>query len=265
MYGVYTPHSLRTNTLLGKSANALANEALAWTASISRSRVSTADSLGLSENVDSGAMNSLESLLRIVQQLKLNRVRAEEIEEIQFIAAGETFSVSQCHYEGKVVAIKRIRLNEEESNSDRQHFQRRLQSVLREILILSHPPIAHHPNIISFLGYGWSMKTQQVSPFISLEFASGGSLRTYMKDQKRSIRTKLILIGDVGAGLMALHKCGIVHGDLKADNVVVFSSLDRPSMSIAKVSDFGHSILMSSASEEKSKYVGTTLLVPHGD
>ncbi|KAJ5088075.1 hypothetical protein N7456_011691 [Penicillium angulare] len=235
------------------------NEVLTWTTSISRSRVSTADGLGLSENADSGAMNSLESLLRIVQQLKLKRIRAEEIEELRFVAAGETFSVSQCHYEGKVVAVKRIRLNGEGPNSDRRHFQRRLQSVLREILILCHPPIAHHPNIIGLLGYGWSMQMQRVSPFISLEFATHGSLRDYMKERKRSIKTKLILIGDVAAGLMALHKCGIVHGDLKADNAVVFSSLDRPSMSIAKVSDFGHSILISSASEEKSKYVGTTL------
>ncbi|KAJ5286974.1 hypothetical protein N7478_002660 [Penicillium angulare] len=239
--------------------NSSANGVLTWTASISRSRVSTADGLGLSENADSGAMNSLESLLRIVQQLKLKRLRAEEIEELQFVAAGETFSVSRCHYEGKVVAVKRIRLNEEGSNSDRRHFQRRLQSVLREISILCHPPIAHHPNIISLLGYGWSMQMQRVSPFISLEFATHGSLRDYMKERKRSIKTKLILVGDVAAGLMALHKCGIVHGDLKADNAVVFSSLDRPSMSIAKVSDFGHSILVSSASEEKSKYVGTTL------
>ncbi|KAJ5102940.1 hypothetical protein N7532_003469 [Penicillium argentinense] len=85
-----------------------------------------------------------------------------------------------------------------------------------------------------------------------------GSLRDYMK-KCHPIRTKLIMMGDVGAGLMALHKCGIVHGDLKMDNVVVFASLDRPSGTIAKVSDFGHSILVSSAPEKRTQYFGTTL------
>ncbi|KAJ5102939.1 hypothetical protein N7532_003468 [Penicillium argentinense] len=116
------------------------NDALTWTTSLSRSRVSTVDGLGFSESVDVGAMNSLESLLRTVQQLKLKRLLVEELEENRFIAAGETFAVTECRYEGSVVAIKRIRLNEDShGTSDRQHFQRRLQSVLREVLIMCHP------------------------------------------------------------------------------------------------------------------------------
>ncbi|KAJ5946758.1 hypothetical protein N7454_003597 [Penicillium verhagenii] len=66
-------------------------------------------------------------------------------------------------------------------------------------------------------------------------------------------------MGDLASGLMALHRCGIVHGDLKADNVVVFSSLDRPSLSLAKLSDFGHSILVGSTPKKRSRYLGTTL------
>jgi serine/threonine protein kinase len=102
------------------------------------------------------------------------------------------------------------------------------------------------------------MEEQRPSPFVAVEFAEKGSLREYMK-LTQSIRTKLILMGDVGAGLMALHKCGIVHGDLKIDNVVVFASLERPSGSIAEVFDFGHSILVSSASEKRTRYLGTAL------
>lgn len=235
------------------------NDVRSWTTSISRSRVSTADGLGFTENIDLESMNSLESLLRTVQQLKLKKLHTEEIEKTRFIAAGETFSVSECKYEGKVVAIKRIRMSSTEDEAHRLHLQRRLQSVLREILIMCHSPLAHNPNIVSLLGYGWDVEEQRLSPFISVEFASGGSLRNHLRDQPQSIRNKLILMGDVGAGLISLHKCGIIHGDLKLDNVNVFPSIDRPSLSIAKVSDFGHSILISSSEKKEAKYYGTVL------
>lgn len=141
------------------------------------------DGLGFSENIDLESMNSLESLLHTVQQLKLKRFRVEELEEIRFVAAGETFAVSECKYEGTVVAIKRIRLNEEGKSFARSYFQRRLQSVLREILIMCHPPLTHNPNVIDHLGYGWSVEKQRPSPFILVAFASKGTLREYMKEK----------------------------------------------------------------------------------
>lgn len=242
----------------GPQPKGTAADTLTWTTSISRSRVSTVDGLGFSENVSSEAMNSLESLLRAVQQLKLKRLYTSDLEESRFVAAGETFSVSQCKYQGSVIAIKRIRIDENGKESDIRNFQRRLQSVLREVMIMCHPPLAHHPNIISLQGYGWTMEEQRTSPFVAVEFASKRSLREYMKEGQ-SMKTKLILMGDVGAGLIALHKCGIVHGDLKLDNIVVFASLERPSGSVAKVSDFGHSILASSTPEKRTQYIGTAL------
>ncbi|KAK2763147.1 hypothetical protein FQN54_009783 [Arachnomyces sp. PD_36] len=234
------------------------DDILTWTTSISRTGVSTVDGLRFSEHFDVDGINSLENLLRTIQRLKLKKLSVDQLEEMRFVAAGETFAVSECKLEGEVVAVKRIRLNEDGKNFDRQHFQRRLQAVLREVLIMCHPPLSYHPNIVSLLGYGWTFEEQRPSPFISVEFASEGSLRAYMRHD-RSIKTKLILAGDVAAGLMALHKCGIVHGDLKMDNVVVFMSLDRPSMSIAKLSDFGHSILASSTPEKRTHYFGTSL------
>lgn len=247
------------NNALGPTANDLENDTLTWTTSISRTRVSTVDGLGLSENIDVEVLTSFESLLRTVQQLKLKRIPVDELEEIRFVAAGETFAVSECRHEGKAVAIKRIRLSEDGGNSNRQYFQRRLQAVLREVLIMCHLPLAHHPNIIDFLGYGWSIEGQRPSPFVSVEFSFSGSLRKYMQDSCRSAKAKLILAGDVAAGLMALHRCGIVHGDMKIDNVVVFPSMERPSMSIAKLSDFGHSLFVSSSPEKRTHYFGTTL------
>lgn len=223
--------------------------------------MSTVGGLELREASDTHAVHSLEALLSIVRQLKLERLPATELEETRFIAAGETFSVSECRYQNRAVAVKHVRLQEDAAKSDERYTQRRLQAVLREVLIMTHQPLAQHPNIIDLLGYGWIVKNQRLWPFITVDFASEGSVRRYLKRESRPFLTLLILIGDIGEGLVALHSCGIVHGDLKADNVVVFPSLDRPSGSIAKLSDFGHSIIMSSPPNTRPRYFGTRLSV----
>lgn len=48
-----------------------------------------------------------------------------------------------------------------------------------------------------------------------------------------------LLVGDVAAGLSALHGCGVVHGDVKLDNVPVFPDTTRSTGALAKVADFG--------------------------
>lgn len=87
-----------------------------------------------------------------------------------------------------------------------------------------------------------------------------GSLRHYLADSERSLRAKIILAGDVASGLNALHQCDIVHGDLKLENIVVLQSWDRPSGTIAKLCDFGHSIILA-ADRKHLKYYGTALYV----
>jgi serine/threonine protein kinase len=47
---------------------------------------------------------------------------------------------------------------------------------------------------------------------------------------------------DVAAGVKVLHECGVVHGDLKAENVLVF---DHPVRGyVAKLSDFGSAVIL---------------------
>lgn len=97
-------------------------------------------------------------------------------------------------------------------------------------------------------------------PYIVVEYAIFGSLRQYLAESERSLRTKIIMAGDIAAGLNALHQCDIVHGDLKLENIVVLQSWDRPPGAIAKLCDFGHSIVLS-ADKKHRKYYGTALCV----
>ncbi|KAL4902358.1 hypothetical protein BDW74DRAFT_180863 [Aspergillus multicolor] len=222
---------------------------LSWATSTSSTRVSTVDGLSFSENFDTDIVDSVGSLLSVIQRMNLNRFPANFIQTIRVVGEGEAFSVFESKFQGETIAVKRIRLHESNGNVGRAVFQRRLQAVLRETLIMNHAPLAHHPNIMHFLGYGWDLEEERLSLFITMEFAPAGSLRNYLQSSKRPFRAKEILAGDIATGLMALHKCGIVHGDLKLDNVLVVPSLDRPSMVVARVADFDHSIILTSASE----------------
>jgi serine/threonine protein kinase len=184
------------------------------------------------------------------------------MEQIQKIGQGETFSVDECKFEGTSVAVKHVRLESTKEDGHRREIKRRLQSVLREILIMHHAPLAGHPNILTLLGYGWKVQQGSPLPYVVVEYGVGGSLRSYLASHPDiTVRAKTILGGDVASGLMALHHCGIVHGDVKLDNVIVFHSWDRPSATIAKLCDFGHSILLTAEDNAELKYYGTTLYV----
>jgi serine/threonine protein kinase len=234
---------------------------LSWVTRISRTRLSTVDGLAFSENSEATAIHNLEGVLRAVQKLKIKRCSYEDIEQIQKIGQGETFSVDECKFEGTSVAVKHVRLESTKEDGYRREIKRRLQSVLREILIMHHAPLAGHPNILTLLGYGWKLQQGSPLPYVVVEYGAGGSLRSYLASHSIPPRAKTILGGDVASGLMALHQCGIVHGDVKLDNVVVFHSWDRPSATIAKICDFGHSILLTGEDNAELKYYGTTLYV----
>jgi hypothetical protein len=68
--------------------------------------------------------------------------------------AGETFAVSQCNYGDKLAAVKRIRLHEEANEPGRKSIQRRIHTVLTEVLKMCHVLVMQHPNITDLLGCG---------------------------------------------------------------------------------------------------------------
>lgn len=194
----------------------------------------------------------------MVKRLKLKQYQYSEIEEIvPRVGEGETFIVDQCKLGGKTVAVKHIKLGD--YNVDQRAFHRRLQSVVREISIMHHQPLAEHPHILKLLGYGWKLEGSSPLPYVVVEYGFGGDLRSYLQERPQSLKAKIIHCGDVACGLMALHQCGIVHGDLKLNNVIIFQSWDRPSGTVAKLCDFGHSILLAVEKPNQLRYVGTTL------
>jgi ankyrin repeat protein/serine/threonine protein kinase len=199
--------------------------------------------------------------LRTVQQLKLSQCPYEQLREVAPVGEGSTFIVGKCEYEGRIVAVKHIKVAVDHGEHSEKTLRSRLQAVLREISIMHHGPLAKHPNILGLIGYGWRMEAQRPFPYIVVEFAPLGCMRPFLEGRSLSLRDKLIFAGDIASGLMALHQVGIVHGDLKLENIIVFEDWNRPSGSIAKLCDFGHSIFLGSENQSQ-QYWGTTLYLP---
>ena len=118
------------------------------------------------------------------------------------------------------------------------------ESLLQELRILCHPPLKEHDNIVQITSIQWT-RIDPVAhswiPVLLLEEAQHGSLQQYVESKKLDIETCLQLSQEIGSGLQALHASGIIHGDLKFQNILVFDLGDGRVR--AKLSDFGSSVI----------------------
>jgi len=134
----------------------------------------------------------------------------------------------------------------EPTDSDRKA----MNSVLMEIYALTHPPLFKHPNIVTFLALGWGHNPYNISyrlPVVVVEYADHGSLAALQEKESLDSKTKLSLTLDIAEGLKVLHRCGIIHGDVKSENVLVFS--DAQKRYLAKLADFGFSTVGEAAAD----------------
>lgn len=128
---------------------------------------------------------------------------------------------------GEVLAIKHVEVNPKSAGMDKDKMKEMVASLDREIDTMQH---LEHPNIVQYLGF----ERQEFSISIFLEYISGGSigscLRKHGKFEESVVSS---LTRQTLAGLSYLHSEGILHRDLKADNIL----LDPDGT--CKISDFG--------------------------
>lgn len=89
----------------------------------------------------------------------------------------------------------------------------------------------NHPHIIRLFG-----ACHVSTPFFVCEYATNGTLVSYLKKHPDELWTKL---HEAALGVQYLHARGVVHGDLKGNNIVIGSDMK------AKVTDFGLSSIAS--------------------
>jgi serine/threonine protein kinase len=134
------------------------------------------------------------------------------------------------------------------SNLDQQIAggQRILDSLATEIQILKDERLKSHPNIVNLTGICWEFGgslRQLAMPVMVLETAEAGDLSTYtQRTSKLGARDRLRLAIHCFEGLRAVHNVGVIHADIKPENVLIFTDTDsRPH---AKLADFGCSVLL---------------------
>ncbi len=147
----------------------------------------------------------------------LDRVGRYRIESQ--LGAGGMGEVFRAHDEelGRDVALKFLRAEPDETSVARFRREARAACAFQ------------HPNAATIFDVG----THEGRPFIVMELVSGDSLRAKLGDPSVTTDQKVSWLAEVARALAAAHDAGLVHRDIKPDNVVVARD------GAAKVLDFG--------------------------
>lgn len=128
---------------------------------------------------------------------------------------------------GDLIAVKQVEVNPRALGQERARLTEMVKSL--DIEIDTMEPL-EHPNIVSYLG----CERKDLSMSIFLEYISGGSIGSVLrKHGKFEEPVVSSLTHQTLEGLAYLHNEGILHRDLKADNILL--DIDGT----AKISDFG--------------------------
>ncbi|KAF2683710.1 hypothetical protein K458DRAFT_431923 [Lentithecium fluviatile CBS 122367] len=172
---------------------------------------------------------------------------------------------------GQVVAVQFSRPAEDPISGDDNSFKQQISTkdifldFVHEIRLMAHPSLKTHPNIQSMLGL--AIKDNE-APSDSIGFVlewAPYTLTTFFEEQRRfdvmaaaqlPWETKRDIITDVASALSFLHLHGVLHGDLKEDNVLVYTD-STGLFEKAQIADFGLSGILALREGRRSGLVRT--------
>jgi len=92
-----------------------------------------------------------------------------------------------------------------------------------------------HPHVINRLGHGTAIDLVGTTfHYIVLEYLPGGDMSAFTRNRPLPIERLLFYLEQVCSGLAHAHKCGVIHRDIKPQNLLL--TADRQ---VVKIADFG--------------------------
>jgi eukaryotic-like serine/threonine-protein kinase len=110
-----------------------------------------------------------------------------------------------------------------------------------------------HPNIAQIYDAG---NTSQGHPFLVMEFIDGSSIDAFAHDAKLPVKARIALVIQACEALKHAHQNGVIHRDIKPDNLLVENRSNRATV---KLIDFGIAKLIAAQNlqTETGRSVGT--------
>jgi len=111
-----------------------------------------------------------------------------------------------------------------------------------------------HPNVVQLIDF---QDTGVHAPYLVLEALVGETLHEYLARRgAMSVTRALPLVKQLGCALDAVHRAGIVHGDIKPRNVFLCGAMDKPDS--IKLFDFGCAQLINAGTSSDNDTVAGT-------
>jgi serine/threonine-protein kinase len=151
---------------------------------------------------------------------------------------GEVFLAEDTELE-RLVALKVL---PEDLANDAERMRRFVQEAKSASAL-------NHPNIITIYEIGKTDKTN----FIATEYIEGETLHNHLKSDKMSLKPVLEVAVQVASALDAAHRAGIVHRDVKPENIII-----RPD-GVVKLLDFGIAKLIEKRNESVESEAATAI------
>jgi serine/threonine protein kinase len=195
-----------------------------------------------------------------MKELSLNNTRLDGRYDIQNIlgrgsyaeiyVARDTLSSPQSPHKSIVIKALNVFL---QNDLDMDLERTLVENFQNEAIALDR---VRHPNIISRLGHGTARDLRgTIFHYLVLEYLSGGDLAKSCREKSLNLIEALFYLEQVCAGLGHAHKNGIIHRDIKPQNLLL--TADRQTV---KIADFG--VARITQSDSPITRVGTNMFAP---
>ena len=176
-----------------------------------------------------------------MEQIPEHIGRYEVISLVGRGASGQVFKARDPAI-GRVVALKRFSMSSLLPDEQREEFKERF---FREAQAAGN---LKHPNIVTVHDVG----IEEGVPFMAMEFVEGESLSKFMKNRGAiQVQEAVALVRQIACGLDYAHGRGVIHRDIKPDNILVGQD------GKVVITDFGAARLQSSELTRTGEVLGT--------